>query len=221
MERTSFKQNIQVFDDIIALDSIELKATIAIPHYARGLILFAHGSGSNRQSPRNQFIAKALNQIDFATILVDLLGSHEKEVDTQYMDIPLFAKRIIQITKWAKQQPRLQSLPIGIIGSSTGGSIVLEAAATDKSQRIRAIILRSGRSDLVDPNTLACINVPVLFIVGELDREVQAFNQQSQAFLAADNQLVVIPNASHLFSESGTLEAATEAIITWFETHLV
>ncbi len=202
----------------VQANSISLEASLAIPKGARGIVLFAHGSGSSRLSPRNIYVAKELQRAGLATILMDLLTEEE---DVQYerrFDIKLLSKRLIAGINWIKKEPATKSLAIGLFGASTGAAAALEAAA--QVDGIRAVVSRGGRPDLAAEEGLAGISTPTLFIVGGKDETVIELNQRVYQRLKAAKKLVIIPGATHLFEESGALEAVAKEAAKWFVKYL-
>jgi putative phosphoribosyl transferase len=198
-----------------------LGATVAVPAKARGLVIFAHGSGSGRHSPRNRYVADVLHEHRLATVLADLLTSEEELADhaTRQLrfDIPLLARRLAGITDWASSQPELRDLNCGYFGASTGAAAALIAAAN--RERIMAVVSRGGRPDLAR-EYLPRVVPPVLLLVGGRDRDVLKLNELSLKLLNSDSCLDVIPRASHLFEEPGTLEAVAQLTAGWFGRHL-
>jgi dienelactone hydrolase len=190
---------------------------------AKGIVLFVHGSGSSRFSPRNRAVAQAINKVGIATLLFDLLTPMEEAVDVQTaqyrFDIPLLAKRLVAVTDWLQQQKALKHLNIGYFGSSTGAGAALIAAA-ERPDVIKTIVSRGGRPDLAG-DALASVKTPTLLIVGGLDTTVIALNRQAQKELRhADSRLEIIPGATHLFEEPGKLDAVTALACQWFKKYL-
>src|SRR5438046_2377111 len=189
-----------------------LSGNLTIPDNAVGLVLFAHGSGSSRHSPRNQFVARTLNDAGLATLLFDLLTHEEEAIDVQTRElrfnIHLLAERLVHATKWAKQQPQTCDLRIGYFGSSTGGAAAL-VAAVDVPQDVGAVVSRGGRPDLAG-EALPKVNAPTLLIVGGNDDIVIELNEQARDRMQCEVKLEIIPGATHLFEEPGTLEKVAE-----------
>jgi putative phosphoribosyl transferase len=206
----------------VPVDGIELDGDLAGTTGARGLVLFAHGSGSSRHSPRNRFVADALGEGGLATLLVDLLTADEEQVDlrTRHLrfDIGLLADRLEHIAAWLRDQPGTAELPIGLFGASTGGGAALVAAAR-RPELVAAVVSRGGRPDLAG-DALTDVQAPTLLIVGGLDTEVIELNRQAYEQLRCPKQLEIVPGATHLFEEPGTLERAAELARDWFVTHL-
>lgn len=205
----------------IPLTSVQLRADLAMPAVPRGLVMFAHGSGSGRLSPRNRFVASVLHSHGFATLLADLLTAEEERAEriTRHLrsDIPLLASRLLGIGEWAWQQGELRELDCGYFGASTGAAAAL--IATAGQYRIRAVVSRGGRPDLAGPY-LARVTVPVLLLVGACDQEVLKLNERALKSLGRASRLDVIPRATHLFEEAGTLEMAAQHAAQWFVKHL-
>lgn len=201
---------------------LTLTGTLAVPPAPAGLILFAHGSGSSRHSPRNRFIAQILNNAGFATLLLDLLTPEEEELDRMTghlrFDIPRLAERLVAATDWLSAEPDLGTLPIGYFGASTGAAAALVAAA-DRPERVRAIVSRGGRPDLAGA-ALYRVQAPTLLIVGGHDPVVLTLNHSAMERLQAVAELEVVPGATHLFEEPGMLEEVGRLATGWFERHL-
>src|SRR5438477_4107961 len=188
---------------------------------AKGLVLFAHGSGSSRHSPRNQFVAQTLNDAGLATLLFDLLTPEEESVDLytreHRFDIGLLAERLVQATRWAKQQKETRDLPIGYFGSSTGGGAALVAAA-ELPEEVGAVVSRGGRPDLAG-DALPKVKAPTLLIVGGEDYVVIELNEQARAQMKCECKIDIVPGATHLFEEPGTLEQVAKLASDWFSLH--
>lgn len=203
--------------------SVTLKADLSLPAGASAAVLFAHGSGSGRLSPRNRFVAGYLTQIGVATVLADLLTEAEEEIDqrTRHLrfDIGLLAKRLIDITDWMEKQEVLGPMCVGYFGASTGAGAALMAAA-DRPGRVCAVVSRGGRPDLAG-TALARVQAPTLLIVGGNDEPVIELNEQALTRLNCEKKLVVIPGATHLFEEYGALEEVARHASDWFCEHLV
>ncbi len=198
----------------IPINGFDLPADLAVPKGAKGIILFAHGSGSSRRSPRNQYVAKALNQAGFATLLFDLLTPQEATSHTQVFAIPLLAERLIGASRWARQQKPLASLPMLYFGASTGAAAALVAAA--QSPEVSGVVSRGGRPDLAG-EALKQVGCPVLLVVGGNDQVVIELNKQAQRDLKL-SQLFIVPEATHLFAEPGALDSVIEVVQTWLQT---
>ncbi len=202
----------------ILADGRVLDGTLVRPAEARGLVIFAHGSGSSRFSPRNRFVAQQLNQAGFATLLFDLLTAEEEasEALTRHLrfDIPLLSRRLVAATDQAHSWPATSGLALGYFGASTGAAAALIAAA-ERSAQIAAVVSRGGRPDLAAPR-LAAVRAPTLLIVGGADHEVLALNQAVLPQLPRESSLAVVPHATHLFEEPGTLEQVARLAAEWF-----
>jgi len=207
----------------IQLGKVTLRGQIDVPEGATGIVLFAHGSGSSRLSPRNQLVARILRSGGLATLLFDLLSQEEEEIDmkTRHLrfDIKLLAERLMEAATWLEANPHTQGLKVGFFGSSTGGAAALEAAATNPG-RVHAVVSRGGRPDLAGPS-LPKVKGPTLLIVGERDETVLNLNRQALARLTCVKELVTIPGASHLFEEAGALEKVAVCAADWFKSRLV
>jgi putative phosphoribosyl transferase len=200
-----------------------LQGTLSLPKDAKGIILFAHGSGSSRHSPRNQRVAKVLQTQGLGTLLFDLLSTEEELIDQQTAElrfnIGLLAARLIGITRWVAQQASTGGLPIGYFGASTGAAAALVAAA-QLPDLVAAVVSRGGRPDLAG-EALGQVHASVLLLVGALDEKVVSLNRQALRRLQCQNkQLVLVPGATHLFEEPGTLEQVAQAAAAWFAEHL-
>lgn len=204
--------------DVLA-GRLVLSGHLSIPQSPKGAVIFAHGSGSSRHSPRNVAVAQRLNEVGLATLLFDLLTNQEELNRDNVFDIQLLAERLLEATLWLRQQNQLTDLPIGYFGASTGAAAALWAAA-DPDSRVMAVVSRGGRADMAAPR-LADVHAPTLLIVGGLDDVVIELNQQAQAQLTCENQLVVIPGATHLFEEPGALERVADVAGNWFLKYLV
>ncbi len=183
-----------------------------------GLIIFAHGSGSSRLSPRNQYVASLLAQHGLTTLLLDLLTTEEQYVISKRFDIALLTTRLVEAIHWAREHPLLTHLPIGLFGASTGAAAALRAAAVANSC-IRAVVSRGGRPDLTGP-LITRVRAATLLIVGSEDRDVLELNQHSLAELTCEKRLAIIPGATHLFEEPGALDDVGHLAAYWFKNHL-
>ncbi len=208
----------------VRLGRIELCADISLPDHARGLVLFAHGSGSSRHSPRNRHVADVLNRGAIGTVLIDLLTSDEEAIDLETaelrFDIPLLGQRLAAITDWIGTQPGLNQLELGYFGASTGAAAALVAAA-DRPRIVHAVVSRGGRPDLAGA-ALKGVLAPTLFIVGGDDKVVLDLNRSAMAKLPRQtkHKLEVIAGASHLFEEPGTLDQVAVLARDWFRDYL-
>jgi putative phosphoribosyl transferase len=208
---------------LLPIGSAVLEGNLDIPERARGIVLFAHGSGSSRHSPRNRFVAQRLQDAGLATLLIDLLTEEEELVDERTahlrFDIDLLADRLGGAAEWLAHDPRTADLAVGCFGASTGGGAALVAAAR-RPDRIMAVVSRGGRPDLAG-ESLAAVRAPTLLIVGGLDDVVIRLNQQALRKLGAQaKQIVIVPGASHLFEEPGTLDQVARLAADWFALHL-
>ncbi len=192
----------------------QLSALLGVPADALGLVIFAHGSGSGRLSPRNNYVARRLRDAGFATLLLDLLSPEEEQDRRNVFDIGLLASRLVQAADWAATYPQTASLHPAYFGASTGAGAALRAAAGD--DRITAVVSRGGRPDLAGEAALASVLAPTLLIVGGLDGPVINLNQAAASALACTHELVIVPGASHLFEEPGTLEQVVDLAADWF-----
>ena len=195
-----------------------LPGTLALPAQPGGIVLFAHGSGSSRLSPRNQAVARQLRAAGLGTLLFDLLTEDEAAVRTRVFDIGLLARRLRTATEWVNMQPEARGLLLGYFGASTGAAAALKSAA-DTGFPVHAVVSRGGRPDLAGDD-LPRVTAPTLLIVGSGDETVLELNRLAFARLRCPKRLVVVPGASHLFEEPGTLEEAGRWAAEWFERHL-
>lgn len=199
-----------------------LEADLAVPDDPRGVVLFAHGSGSSRHSPRNRMVAGLLQEHRLSTVLADLLTPAEAARDAETgllrFDIALLAGRMIALVDWTGSSPPLRGQPVGLFGASTGAAAAL-VAASERPDAVRAVVSRGGRPDLAG-DALGEVRAPTLLIVGERDRPVVVLNQQAAAMLAGPHRLDVIPGATHLFEEPGALAEVADRAAGWFTTHL-
>ena len=201
---------------------LNLEGSLRLPAEATGVVLFAHGSGSSRHSPRNRRVAQVLNDANLATLLIDLLTTGEELADarTAYLrfDIVLLAERPIGATDWLTKNPDTSRLPIGYFGASTGAAAALVAAA-QRPAVVRAVVSRGGRPDLAGP-PLPRVQAPALLIVGSRDFEVIQLNREALAKLRCEKDLIIVPGATHLFEEPGTLDEVARLARDWFARHL-
>ena len=203
----------------IPADSVLLEGALAVPEHAQGLVVFAHGSGSSRFSPRNNSVARILRQAGIGTLLMDLLTQEEDAIYKTRFDIDLLTDRLLLATHWLQEQPDTQHLVIGYFGASTGAAAALKAAAALGSS-IGAVVSRGGRPDLAEV-ALVHVQSPTLLIVGGNDDVVLQLNRDAYALLKGTKQLVVIPGATHLFEEPGTLEIVAQEAAQWFTRYLL
>jgi dienelactone hydrolase len=195
-----------------------LNADLVVPVDAKGIILFAHGSGSSRHSHRNQFVARTLQQADFATLLMDLLTTEEEHLDNQTrelrFDIDLLTARLGAAVQWSSEQPMLKHLPIGLFGASTGAAAAIVTAANHPDV-VRSVGSRGGRPDLAGA-ALATVKTPTMLIVGGYDDAVLVLNEQAKAKMTGEVALKVVPRATHLFEEPGALAQVADLAVSWF-----
>jgi dienelactone hydrolase len=203
---------------------VTLDGTLRLPEGCHAIVLFAHGSGSGRRSPRNVHVARILNEARLATLLIDLLTPDEEAIDIQTarlrFDIGLLAERLVGATDWLTQRPDTRGLAIGYFGASTGAAAALAAAAV-RPDAVGAIVSRGGRPDLADDMALVRVRAPTLLIVGEEDGQVVELNRQAFAQLRCEKQLMIVPGASHLFEEPGALDEVARLARNWFQRHLI
>jgi len=216
VSRTATEQSVR-----LAIDSVTLEGNLAIPAGATGIVLFAHGSGSSRHSPRNRYVAEALREGGLATLLIDLLTSAEEREDARTarlrFDIALLARRVAAATVWLAANPVTSHLRIGYFGASTGAAAALVAAA-ERPDDVGAVVSRGGRPDLAIP-VLARVKAPTLLIVGSLDLPVIDMNREALEHLQVEKRLDIVPGATHLFEEPGALEQVARLARQWFQTH--
>lgn len=193
-----------------------LEGFLGIGATPTGLVIFAHGSGSGRHSPRNNHVAAGLRRRGLATLLIDLLRPEEEDDRSKVFDIPLLASRLLEATDWARQQASLSQLPVAYFGASTGGGAALVAASQDA--QIAAVVSRGGRPDLAGA-ALDKVRAPTLLLVGSLDTQVIELNRQALQQLGCSKELIIIPGASHLFEEPGTLDQVLQHAADWFSQH--
>jgi putative phosphoribosyl transferase len=198
--------------------TVELPGILTFPPVPSGVVVFAHGSGSSRFSARNRFVADALVQANFGSLLFDLLSEAEAQDRTNVFDVPLLAARLRMATDWLQASPAAAGLPIGYFGASTGAAAALVAAAA-ASPVVRAVVSRGGRPDLAG-DSLPRVTVPTLLIVGEADADVLELNRAALRRLGGVKQLVVVPGATHLFEEPGALDRVAGLAAFWFGRHL-
>ena len=209
-------------DVVIPVERAVLKGILAVPAGAQGIVVFAHGSGSSRLSPRNQQVARELHSEGFATLLFDLLTHDEAIVDERTrehrFDIPLLGERLVAATDWLRSRDDTRSLPIGYFGASTGAAAALVAAA-ERQDEVSAVVSRGGRPDLAG-SSLSLVSAPTLLIVGGLDTVVIDMNESARERLRGTSELVIIEGATHLFEEPGTIEQVIRHATEWFRRHL-
>jgi putative phosphoribosyl transferase len=203
----------------IPAGAVQLDGELILPPSAGGVVLFAHGSGSSRLSPRNTYVAKILQQRGIGTLLFDLLTREEDRNYEMRFDIALLTRRLLSATAWLQSSPQTQTLKLGYFGASTGAAAALQAAA-EMGNKIAAVVSRGGRPDLAGEVALGRVKVPTLLIVGAADYEVIELNRQAYALMHCKKEITLIPGATHLFEEPGTLEQAASAAADWFAHYL-
>jgi putative phosphoribosyl transferase len=206
----------------IKTGKVALEGALGIPKEAGSIVLFAHGSGSSRRSPRNRYVAQVLQSHGIGTLLFDLLTAREESIDDisgeLRFDIPFLANRLKDVTLWLTEQPHMNRFKLGYFGASTGAAAAL-VAATELQDTIAAIVSRGGRPDLAG-NALISVRAPTLLIVGGDDEPVIAMNREALAKLRCEKKMVIVPGATHLFEEPGTLEEVARLAAQWFGEHL-
>lgn len=207
------EQLIHIIKGKIVLDGI-----LGLPPNPIGIVVFAHGSGSGRLSPRNNFVARYLQHNGIATLLLDLLTPDEAQDRRKVFDIDLLADRLLLAKAWLEEEPRTNVLGLGYFGASTGAGAALQAAAREPA-KLQAVVSRGGRPDLAEPY-LPSVTAPTLLIVGGWDEPVIEMNQSANELLICEKKLIIVPNATHLFEEPGTLEQVAEHACKWFLKHL-
>jgi putative phosphoribosyl transferase len=203
----------------IAFGGVRLAGTLSLPASPRAIVLFAHGSGSSRNSPRNISVAQVLVAAGFGTLLFDLLTIDEDRDHATRFDIGLLSERLIGATRWLRAEPAWATSPLGYFGASTGAAAALVAAA-ELPADIGAVVSRGGRPDLAGPSVLQRVGAPTLLIVGGEDATVIGLNQDAYAHLRCAKELQIVPGATHLFEEPGTLDAVAALATRWFARHL-
>ena len=212
------RQNADTHPNSVEVGPNRLLGLLAVPDRLKGLVIFAHGSGSGRFSPRNNHVASELQKAGYATLLLDLLTSVEEQNRANVFDLGLLASRLIEATDWAAAEPKISGLPIAYFGASTGAGAALVAAAF-KDGRVGAIVSRGGRPDLAG-SALSQVSAPTLLLVGSLDTEVIELNRSAYSRLTCEKELRIIAGASHLFEEHGTLDLVVAEAIRWFDRYL-
>ncbi len=203
----------------IPADGVTLEGALEIPDGATGLVLFAHGSGSSRFSPRNNFVAQELRRAGLATLLIDLLTRTEDQDYERRFDIPLLTERVVAVARWLGNHTETKALSLGLFGASTGAAAALQAAAASP-ETVTAVVSRGGRPDLAGERALARVRASTLLIVGGLDDVVIELNRQAHALLTCEKELTIVPGATHLFEEPGTLEQVAKLAAGWFARRL-
>jgi putative phosphoribosyl transferase len=202
----------------VTIGSQQLEGILTVPEPAIGLVIFAHGSGSSRLSPRNTYVAERLQERGIATLLFDLLTEEEADDRRNVFHVPLLASRLEEALVWSREDPDTAALPVGLFGASTGSAAALVTAAQNPSE-IAAIVSRGGRPDMAG-EAIAQIRAPTLLIVGGADTVVLELNEDAYAALTCTKHLHVVPGATHLFEEPGALDKVVEAAGDWFAQHL-
>jgi putative phosphoribosyl transferase len=202
----------------IDVDPVPLPGDLVVPKGSRGVVVFAHGSGSSRRSPRNIAVADSLNRSELSTLLFDLLTPEEAEDRSLVFDVDLLAARLEAAARWVREVPGLGDMPLAFFGASTGAAAAL-VAATRPGNEVSSIVSRGGRPDLAG-DALERVTAPTLLIVGSEDRDVLELNRQAERRIRAETRLEVIPGAGHLFEEPGALETVAELAATWIERNL-
>jgi putative phosphoribosyl transferase len=201
-------------------DYHRLTDDLALPEPLHGLVVFAHGSGSSRFSPRNQFVAECLNKQGLGTLLLDLLTPEEDRLYSNRFNIDLLTKRLLHMVAWLSNQREFRYVPIGLFGSSTGAAAALRAAA-QLTEELKAVVSRGGRPDLAGEDSLGSVSAPTLLIVGGEDRDVLELNRMAFSKMRCERELYVVPGAGHLFEEPGNLQAVADLAADWFLRHFI
>ncbi|HEX6186529.1 MAG TPA: dienelactone hydrolase family protein [Pyrinomonadaceae bacterium] len=221
MTTASIAETDQALEVFMPVGSVVLAGELIVPAKAAGVVLFAHGSGSSRHSPRNQFVARLIREAKVGTLLFDLLTAEEEAVDAHSghlrFDIPFLARRLVGATEWLSAHEQTRNLAVGYFGASTGGGAALVAAA-EIGERVGAVVSRGGRPDLAGA-ALPFVTAPTLLIVGGRDYPVIEMNREALAQLRCEKRLEIIPGATHLFEEPGTLEEVARLAADWFVAH--
>ncbi len=201
----------------IRIDEVQLDGMLSLPKGAKGIVIFAHGSGSSRFSPRNNYVAKVIEESGFGTLLFDLLTRQEDQWYENRFNIDLLAQRLASMTLWLMNETETKGMSLGYFGASTGAAAALQASIGLAD--IHAIVSRGGRPDLASPY-LSRVRAPTLLIVGGRDEDVLGLNQEALRLITGEKQLVIVPGASHLFEEAGALEVVARSATQWFIKHL-
>jgi len=199
--------------------TVSLEGMLELPPAAMAVVLFAHGSGSSRHSPRNNYVAARLREVGLGTLLIDLLTVEEDRDYERRFDIALLVERLHDAARWLAAEPATRGMPLGLFGASTGAAAALQLAAAVPS-KVAAVVSRGGRPDLAGAVSLARVKAPTLLIVGGDDTEVLALNEAAYAHLKCAKSVFIVPGATHLFEEPGTLEVAASHAAEWFTRHL-
>jgi putative phosphoribosyl transferase len=223
MGHTGHTGTARAHDVQISSGAATLEGELSVPAGAQGVVLFAHGSGSSRHSPRNQFVARTIREAGAGTLLFDLLTPEEEAVDihTRHLrfDVTLLARRLMDATDWIKRSGDTRHLRVGYFGSSTGAGAALVAAA-ERGEEIGAVVSRGGRPDLAGSDALQLVRSPTLLIVGGDDEPVIKLNDEAYAWLQCEKEMKIVPGASHLFEEPGKLEEVARLAAEWFRRYL-
>lgn len=203
----------------IPVDQVHVEGMLELPPNAKGIVLFAHGSGSSRHSKRNNYVAGVLQQAGIGTLLMDLLTPEEDADYSNRFDIPLLTHRLLEAAEWVKSKKQTAQLPIGFFGASTGAAAALQAAALMDGDA-KAVVSRGGRPDLAGNHALENVRSPTLLLVGGWDDEVIVLNQRAFEHLHCEKEITIIPGATHLFEEPGTLEQVARLSARWFDKFL-
>jgi alpha-beta hydrolase superfamily lysophospholipase len=212
----------QAFEKLVHItaDNVHIEGMLQLPENARGIVIFAHGSGSSRHSPRNNYVARILHSGSMGTLLLDLLTQEEDTDGKARFDIPLLTHRLLAATEWLQTEQKTQHLPIAYFGASTGAAAALQAAAA-LGNKIRAVVSRGGRPDMAGADDLNRVTSPTLFLIGGLDDIVIELNQEAYSHMHCTKHITIIPNATHLFEEPGTLETVASLAIDWFKQYMM
>jgi putative phosphoribosyl transferase len=203
----------------ITANSVQLEGMLELPDQAAGVVLFAHGTGSGRLSPRNHHVARELHNAGLGTLLMDLLTMQEAQIEQARFDIGLLSTRLAAALDWLRHAERTHAMPVGLFGASTGAAAALLLAA-ERGAEIGAVVSRGGRADLAGRENLAKVSAPTLLIVGALDDAVIELNRMAFSALHCERRMEIVPQAGHLFEEPGTLNAVAELAADWFLKHL-
>lgn len=204
----------------IPVKGVRLDGDLTLPDKARGIVIFSHGSGSSRKSPRNRFVAEQLQERGLATLLLDLLTEEEDEVYETRFDIDFLSRRLLEVVQWAMKNPSTEGLNIGLFGASTGAASALRVAA-ELDESVKAVVSRGGRPDLAGDKFLAKVAAPTLLLVGGLDFGVIELNQAAFERMTCVKKMEIVSGATHLFEEPGKLEEVALAASKWFEKYLI
>lgn len=211
----------QAFEKLVHItaDNVHIEGLLELPENARGIVLFAHGSGSSRHSPRNNYVARILHSGGMGTLLLDLLTQEEDTDDKARFDIPLLTHRLLAATEWLQTEQQIQQLPIGYFGASTGAAAAMQAAAV-LGKKISAIVSRGGRPDMAGDDSLSMVSAPTLLLIGGLDDVVIELNQEAYSHMHCIRHIAIIPGATHLFEELGALETVASLASDWFKQYM-